>query len=310
MASRFSREWFVRHWRRLATFRGWYVFASGLAEHADAARRAPVPREAEGLAAILARVGIAGGYFVDIGASDGVTISPTLPLFRSEAWRGLAIEPDEQKLAKLAVGFAYRPGVAMASVRVTPRNAAALLAACGVPERLEVLKVDIDSYDVLVVEALLAAFRPAVIVIEINTAVPPPIFFALAFAEDYRWEGGHYFGCSITAACDVLKPLGYALAALDYDNALFVRADLAAARAIHDLTPEEAYRDGYAARPDRRERFAENADMDDLLDLPPEHVLDTLRERFAPYAGGFTLALSGPHHFEERIANSSKPSAL
>ena len=37
------------------------------------------------------------GYFVEIGAGDGESESPTLMLERDRQWNGLLIEPDPQK---------------------------------------------------------------------------------------------------------------------------------------------------------------------------------------------------------------------
>ena len=48
-------------------------------------------------------------------------------------------------------------------------------------------------------------FRPKVISMEINEKIPPPIYFAAKFNENDKWEkDDHFYGCSITAAADLL----------------------------------------------------------------------------------------------------------
>jgi FkbM family methyltransferase len=42
-----------------------------------------------------------GGYFIDSGASDGVSVSNTLLLERAFDWRGICIEPNDAFYAKL-----------------------------------------------------------------------------------------------------------------------------------------------------------------------------------------------------------------
>ena len=58
---------------------------------------------------------------------------------------------------------------------VSPQNVAGLLRDHRTPKKLAALKVDIDSIDLPVLEAILeAGYRPMVIMVEINPDVPPP----------------------------------------------------------------------------------------------------------------------------------------
>ncbi len=74
-----------------------------LALHARRFRRATRPvapaetgfaGEAQHARELLGRLGIQGGFVVDIAASDGITQSSTLWMFRQPAWSGLAVEMD------------------------------------------------------------------------------------------------------------------------------------------------------------------------------------------------------------------------
>lgn len=66
--------------------------------------------------------------------------------------------------------------VKKANKPVAPNNVARLLLGAGAPRSLDVFKIDIDSYDIFVVEAMLrnGTFRPKVIVMEIVRFAHPP----------------------------------------------------------------------------------------------------------------------------------------
>jgi hypothetical protein len=271
--------------------------AAALRRHALAARSVELSHagEAAHLLNVLERCGVHGGTVVDIAAGDGVTHSCTLPLFRDPAWRGLAVELDPVKALQLAHAYRDFGGVRVARVRVTPANVEALLRRHDVPARFEVLNLDLDSYDVWVMAALLDSFRPAVVTMEINEKIPPPIHFAVAWREDHEWREDHFYGCSLTAAADLVRGRGYVLESLHYNNAFFVRDDVAAGR-IADMPVADAYARGYRDRPDRRELFPWNHDVEHLHGLDPAAIVRDLEARFAAYAGRFDLRIADPVH--------------
>jgi hypothetical protein len=241
------------------------------------------------LRAVLARLQIDRGFVADIAACDGVSQSCTLGFFRDPRWRGLAVEMDPVRFARLAYLYARFPNARLARARVTPGNVASLLHAFEAPAGFELLNLDIDSYDLYVIDAMLeAGFRPKVVSMEVNERIPPPLYFTVDFREDHRWQGDHFMGCSLTAAADTVKPYGYVLESLQYNNAVFVRADLAAGR-FEDLSARQAYDEGYRNRPDRKALFYWNADMECLLEYEPEQAIGFLREYFRRYEGRYTL---------------------
>lgn len=270
------------------------VTPAALRRHALAARtaRSSYAGEAEHLLKLLERCGIAGGTVVDIAAGDGVTQSCTLPLFRSPAWRGLAVELDDDRYRRLSYAYAQFEGATTVQARITPRTIAPLLAEHDVLELFEVLNLDLDSYDRDVVLALLESFRPAIITMEINEKVPPPVHFAVTYSPDHVWQEDHFYGCSLVAAAAAVRPAGYLLESLQYNNAFFVRDDVASGR-IEDRPVDVAYDEGYRNRPARRELFPWNHDVQHLLRLPADAVVRDLRHRFRSHAGGFELGVAG-----------------
>lgn len=271
------------------------VEAFGLARHkalATAGDHSFAGEEAQ-IRALLAKLGLASGYIVDIAASDGVTQSCTLGLFRGQGWRGLAVEYDATKFARLAYAYSAFPSVSLAKCKVTPENVAALLTAYRAPRDFELLSLDIDSYDLFVIAAMLdAGFRPKLISMEINEKLPPPLYFTVLYDDAHGWQGDHFFGCSATAAADTVRPYGYVLAGIEYNNAMFVEAGLAAAHGIADQDISSAYRTGYRDRADRTKLFPWNHNVDEALDLSPSDALAFFERHFANYQGKFTLRLS------------------
>jgi hypothetical protein len=239
----------------------------------------------------LSTLGVDTGCVVDVAASDGVTQSATLELFRSDRWSGLAVEMDPKKFAQLAYLYAgFR--CQLAKCRVTPRNIESLLKAHEIPNDFDLLNLDIDSYDLFVAKELLArGYRPKIISMEINEKLPPPLFFAVLYDDGHCWQGDHFFGCSAVAAVETVKPYGYILESIQYNNAVFVRADLAPGL-ISDVQVLQAYRDGYSTKPDRLKLFPWNADVDCALQMSTEDALQFFKKQFGKYDGKYELRIS------------------
>jgi hypothetical protein len=232
---------------------------------------------------------IDAGFVVDIAASDGYSQSSTLGFFRRKNWSGLAVEMDPHKFSKLAFFYADFPNAKLLRQRVTPLNIRSLLRSCEVPKDLAILNLDIDSYDLYVMEEMLRAdYRPKIISMEINEKIPPPIYFTVLYEESHYWQGDHFFGCSIAAASGVVKPFGYILQSLAYNNAIFIRSDIGKSR-FSDLRAEDAYNEGYRNQPDRKTLFPWNADVECLLEYAPDDAVRFINDLFRKYKGKYTL---------------------
>jgi hypothetical protein len=238
------------------------------------------------LARFLHRLGPVEKYAVDIGASDGVTMSNTFAVFR-DGWNGLAVEYDGARFAQLAMEHAEL-GTALARAKVTPLNVADLLRAYDVPSDFTFLSLDIDGYDYFVLEALLAAFRPKLICAEINEKIPPPLEFTVKWDPAFAWNGDHFYGQSIAQLGALVRKSGYELLELHYNNAFLAPRELGLGPS---LTPEEAYQQGYAGQPDRREKFPWNADVEHVLGMNPAEAETFFLTFFQRYEGQFALTL-------------------
>ncbi len=222
---------------------------------------------------------------VDIGAGDGVRGSNTYALF-SEGWRGVGFEGSNRKVCKLAAAYKHYPAVSAANCVVTPSNVVALLKAYDIEREFGVLSLDIDSYDYWVLDAVLAEFRPRVVVTEINEKIPPPVKFVVKYDPAFRMTH-HFFGYSIQSLAELAARHDYAILEVEYNNAFLAPRELPGVRPLDAAT---AYRRGYLERPDRREKFRANANMEILHTLGPAEIVKFLDEFYAGHRGKYELS--------------------
>jgi hypothetical protein len=240
------------------------------------------------IAQLLPAAGEGGGATrtaVDIGAGDGVKGSNTYALFR-EGWRGVGFEGSNRKMCKLAAAYKHYPQVSAANCVVTPENVVPLLKAYKIEREFGVLSLDIDSYDYWVLEAVLAEFRPRLVVTEINEKIPPPIKFVVKYDPDFQMTH-HFFGYSIASLAELAARHRYAILEVEYNNAFLAPLELPG---VEPRDAATAYREGYADRPDRREKFRANANMEILHTLRPQEAVKFLDEFYAQHRGKYELS--------------------
>lgn len=222
-------------------------------------------------------------YCVDIAASDGITMSNTYFLLK-RGWSGLAVECDSAKFVDLATHYNTFNRVNISKCMVTPENVISLLMAHQVPQKFGFFNLDIDGYDYFVLDQVLSAFRPSIICVEINEKIPPPIKFTVKWNPSYVWANDHFYGqsiCQLNILCEKYK---YALVELHYNNAFLIPQEISP---LPSLTPEEAYRKGYFERPDRKEKFPWNLDVEEVHNLPTDAALDYINKFFDKYKDKF-----------------------
>jgi hypothetical protein len=238
---------------------------------------------------ILSKLNITDGFVVDMAASDGVSQSCTLEFFKDPTWSGLALEMDPDKFAKLSFLYANFPNAKLARGRVTPHNVVSTLLGFEVPNDFSLLNLDIDSYDLYVIcEILKGGFKPKIISMEINEKIPSSVYFTVDYDEKHYWRGDHFYGCSLRAASETVKPFGYLLESLQYNNAIFVRSDLAD-HLFNDTSIEMAYENGYKNKTDRKKLFPWNADVECLLEFSKDDSIKFINNFFSKYEGKYTI---------------------
>lgn len=223
---------------------------------------------------------------VDIGAGDGMRWSNTYALFL-DGWKGIGVEFDGRKFVKLARAYKYFTAVYACRNRATPNNIVPLLQSYETPADFAVLSLDIDGNDYWVLRAILSAFRPQLVVTEVNEKIPPPIRFVVKYDPDFRLRH-HFFGYSMAVLSDLCDEFGYVILALEYNNAFLSPKELAAERAVEAPV---AYTSGYLERPDRKEKFSLNFDMEAVYSLNPQEAVAFLKDFYSKFAGEFYLGL-------------------
>lgn len=240
------------------------------------------PSDYPSLAAIVQRLIDMGGVFssdsptaVNLGARDGIgtmgNTDPTWPLFSEMGFGGIAVEAStafQMELKRNFAGLKAKPIMAT----ITQWNAVSIIRNAGL-ERVDVLKIDIDSWDCEVLPRVLreADFGIKVVLVKYNVKFPPPIKMNLATCPQSAFRSCaryHVYECSLQYMNDdVMVPAGYALAQVDWQNALYVHRSIASNLGIPSggINLAAAYRQGYAERKDRAKNMPWNHDIDHLL---------------------------------------------
>jgi hypothetical protein len=253
--------------------------------------------EYEVLEYITNQLEIAEGYLVDIAASDGYNQSCTYGFLKTKNWSGLAVEMDPIKFSKLAFLYKDLSKCKLARNKITPFNVAIALEANLVPKDFDILNLDIDSYDLHVIESILkSGYSPKILSMEINEKIPSGIYFSVNYDEFHYWKNDHFFGCSIDAAVEVVKPYGYILYACQFNNAIFVKMEMVERKKLHnefiDLNSSYAYSIGYKNNENRLKAFPWNENVDHWLKMTEEEAILEIKNYFKNYENLFTIRKS------------------
>jgi hypothetical protein len=220
-------------------------------------------------------------YVIDIGASTGA--GTAYPVLCDETYSGIAIECAEANCEKLKQSV-RNPKIHIHCGYATPDSICGILQKYNAPHSPDLIKVDIDGYDLQVIRSILTSYRPKVIYAEINEKIPPPIHFEILYNPDYFWDSSHCFGFSIAAGNSVMQENGYAILQIHGgNNILCIDKQL--------LMPDSRVRDvktiydqDYKLNPVSRSFFPWNEDVNYWLDITDPHVLvDMINEYFTKF---------------------------
>ena len=184
------------------------------------------------------RIGRGRNWAFECGAWDGVHLSNTYNLAEERGFTVVAVEGDSERYSAL-VATARRVGEVPDSGgergRIVPVNRwlsasedtiGDVLRAAGAPRDLALMSIDIDGADYQVWENLSDDFRPAIVVIEIDSSVPPGT------------AGVHGDGremTTFTSMLDLGRRKGYSLVA-HTGNMIFVHDDLVGRLGLPGIT--------------------------------------------------------------------------
>jgi len=176
-------------------------------------------------------IGTHNRYFVEFGAWDGEHLSNTANLRLHHGWTGLLMEGSDRA-----------DDVLVRREMVDAGNVNALFDKYAVPERFDLLAIDIDGNDYWVWKAI--EDRAArVVLIEYNIFFAPDMACTMPYDPDHVWDHSLFHGASLAALRKLGDEKGYALVHADgwAPNAFFVlRSELPADfvdRPIDEITP-------------------------------------------------------------------------
>jgi hypothetical protein len=190
---------------------------------------------------IFLRVGITNRIFAEVGVGTGSENNTAFLL--SQGWNGFWIDGDNAFLGALENRGDLQNGCLKWLVSFVSReNIAGLFEQLGVPSEFDFLSLDIDQNSYYAWEGL-ANFRPRVVVVEYNAAVPPNIAWKVRYSPDRIWNGTQNFGASLKAFEILGRQFGYSLVGCEFTgaNAFFVRDDLLADKFAEPFTAENHY---------------------------------------------------------------------
>jgi hypothetical protein len=174
------------------------------------------------IAEIHRRIGIDDrddNWCVEFGAWDGIHLSNTFSLVE-RGWNAVYIEGDRQRYDDLLDTVRKHPKIVPVNAFVArfsseEHSLDSILRKTRIPAEFALLSIDIDSYDCDVWESL-KEYRPRVVIIEINSSVPPGI----VWRHSEKTKGNTF-----SATCNVAAKKGYTLVC-HTGNLFFVRDDL------------------------------------------------------------------------------------
>jgi hypothetical protein len=173
------------------------------------------------IAEILKRLNLfnANNWCVEFGAWDGKHLSNTFALVERNSFNAVYIEGEEKRFQDLLDTVKAYPKItpicAYVDRQSTNENSLdRLLAKTSIPTEFDLLSIDIDSYDLDVWESL-NNYSPKIIVIEINSSIPPGIVWR---------HSAKTRGNTFTATCNVALQKGYTIVC-HTGNLIFVRTD-------------------------------------------------------------------------------------
>ena len=213
------------------------------------------------IAEIFRRIGTTSRTFLEIGVGDGGENNTAALL--TQGWAGWWVDGDETCI--MAIKARLLPMKVLASRLcvvhsfVSPENICSLLAKYGVPSEVDLFSLDIDLNTFHIWSAL-ETFKPRVVVVEYNAAIPPNTHWVHPFDPDANWDYTQAFGASLKAYENLGRKFGYALVGCDLTgvNAFFVRSDLVGDKFKSPFSAEnhfEPARYGLSFRWGHRARF-------------------------------------------------------
>lgn len=200
-------------------------------------------------------------HVVNIGASSGTPTDPVYEFIVDPLFKGLCIEGNKEKVGRLR----ERTHFDVYGDYIYPHTILDVFRDHNVPKTFDILKIDIDGYDLEVLRRILSVYKPRIIIAEINEKIPPPIRFEVLYKDGYAWDESHLYGFSIAAGEKVFTEHGYRVQQIyDYGNIICIDASMAS-EALPSI--KDMYKEQYIDKPGRKTELPWNCDINNWLTI-------------------------------------------
>jgi len=191
------------------------------------------------IAEIFQRIGTTSRTFLEIGVGDGRENNTAFLL--SLGWTGFWVDGNP-KMGKRVDESPFKPYVRYKIAFANEENIPGIIKELGVRQDLDLLSIDIDQNTYYIWRAL-GAWKPRVVVIEYNSAIPASIDWKANYDPDKVHDGTDNYGASLKALEKLGRELGYSLVHCEMVgcNAFFVRDDLVGTHFSGPFTAEQHY---------------------------------------------------------------------
>lgn len=196
------------------------------------------------IAEIFRRISVTTSTFVEIGVETGKETNTTALL--AQGWSGWWFEGNPEFCQMIRESLekmdSMKSRLRVSEGFVTPNNIARKFTEAGVPKEVDLFSLDIDL-DTYHIWHALTEFRPRVVVVEYNAAIPESVEWVHPYSEAKWWDGTQAFGASLKAFENLGRNLGYSLVGCDIIgiNAFFVRDDLLGTSFCQPFSSENHY---------------------------------------------------------------------
>jgi hypothetical protein len=146
---------------------------------------------------ILSRIGEGDRVFVECGVENGLETNTTHLL--AQGWRGFWFEGSQSNCRQIRQRFKRELSdgrLVLTEGLLNKESTAELFAQAGVPQKIDVLSLDID-YNTSHLWRWLSAYAARLAVVEYNASFPPSTTWEVEYDRDAVWDGTLWFGASL-----------------------------------------------------------------------------------------------------------------
>lgn len=161
---------------------------------------------------VFQNIGTTNKFAVEFGASDGCYLS-NIRYFLNNGWNGIQMDYDTKESKEVKKEF------------ITKENICDLFKKYLIPEKPDLLSIDLDGNDYWILKEILKSYLPRVVILELNPAFEGSV--AIEYNEKHIWNEDNYYGASFEAFKKLMEGYGYNLVYNHIElNLIFIKKEI------------------------------------------------------------------------------------